>query len=88
MPSPEEYRQRAKEARKQANACRNEHERQGLLLIADQCERIAAYKDLTGGVTVPTQAEPQSHPAVGQPHAHRPADGNPNGPQDSLGANS
>ncbi len=46
MPSPEEYRKRAKEARKQANACRNVYERQGLLIIADQCERIAAYKDL------------------------------------------
>ena len=49
MPSSEEYRKRAKDARKQANACRNEWERQGLLTIADQCERIAAYKDLTGG---------------------------------------
>jgi hypothetical protein len=48
MPSPEEYRKRAKEARQQANRCRNELERQGLLIIADQCERIAAYKDLTG----------------------------------------
>jgi hypothetical protein len=47
MPSSNEYRNRAKEARKQANACRNEWERQGLLLVADQCERLAAYKDLT-----------------------------------------
>jgi hypothetical protein len=58
MPSPEEYRNRAKEARKQANACRNEWERQGLLIIAEQCERLAAYKDLTGRsvpATAPTQ---------------------------------
>ena len=48
MPSAEEYRKRAKEARKQANACRNEWERQGLLTIAEQCERLATYKDLTG----------------------------------------
>ena len=48
MPSAEEYRKRAKEARKQANACRNEWERRGLLTIAEQCERVAAYKDLTG----------------------------------------
>jgi hypothetical protein len=47
MPSPEEYRKRAKEARKQANACRNEWERQGLLIIAEQFERLAAYKGLT-----------------------------------------
>lgn len=47
MLSPEEYRQRAKEARNQANAYRNEWERQGLLIIAKQCERFAAYKDLT-----------------------------------------
>ena len=46
MPSPEEYRKRAREARKQANTCRNEWERQGLLTIADQCDRLAAYKDL------------------------------------------
>ena len=48
MPNPEEYRKRAAEARKQANECRNEWERQGLLMIAEQCERLAAYKDLTG----------------------------------------
>jgi hypothetical protein len=47
MPSSEEYRQRAKEARKQANECRNEWERRGLLTIAQQCDRLAAYKDLT-----------------------------------------
>ena len=46
MPSSEEYRKRAKEARKQANECRNEWERHGLLMIAQQCERLAAYKDL------------------------------------------
>ena len=54
MPSVEEYRKRAKEARQQANRCRNELERQGLLIIADQCERIAAYKDLTGGSVAAT----------------------------------
>ncbi len=61
MRSPEEYRKRAKEARKQADSCRNEYERQGLLIIADQCERIAAYKDLTdcpSRVTAPPQADP------------------------------
>jgi hypothetical protein len=47
MPSAEEYRKRAKEARKQAKACRNEWERQGLLVIAEQFERLAAYKGLT-----------------------------------------
>jgi hypothetical protein len=47
MLSPEEYRKRAKEARQQANTCCSELERQGLLMIADQCERIAAYKNLT-----------------------------------------
>ncbi len=60
MQSPEEYRKRAKEARKQASACRNEYERQGLLIIADQCERIAEYKDLTdrpSRVTAPLQAD-------------------------------
>ena len=48
MASPDEYRERAKEARKQAKECRNEWERQGLLVIAEQCERLAAYKELTG----------------------------------------
>ena len=47
MTSAEEYRKRAKEARKQANECRNEWERHGLLTIAQQCERLGAYKDLT-----------------------------------------
>jgi hypothetical protein len=47
MPSPEEYRRRAAEARKQANVCRNQWERQGLLMIAQQCERLAAYKELS-----------------------------------------
>jgi hypothetical protein len=59
MPSrPEEYRQRAKEARDQADACRNEWERQGLLIIADQYERLDAYKNLTArppGVTAPAK---------------------------------
>ena len=54
MTSAEAYRKRAKEARKQANACRNEWERQGLLTIAEQCERLAAYKDLTGSSTPAT----------------------------------
>lgn len=47
MPTSEEYRKRAKEARDQANTCRNQWERLGLLIIAEQCERLAAYKDLT-----------------------------------------
>jgi hypothetical protein len=59
MPSPEEYRQRAKQARNQAKACRYDWERQGSLIIADQCERLAAYKDLMGRVTTLTQAELQ-----------------------------
>ena len=45
-PNPEEYGQRAKEARNHANACHNEWERQGLLIIADQYDRLAAYKNL------------------------------------------
>ena len=60
MPSPEEYRKRAKEARKQANACRNEWERQGLLIIAEQFERLAAYKGLTASsfpLTAPAKDE-------------------------------
>ena len=59
MPSPEEYRERAKKIRDQANACRIEWERQGLLIIADQYERLAAYKNLTARpspVTAPAQA--------------------------------
>ena len=54
MMSPEEYRKRAKEARQQANTSCIELERQGLLIIADQCERIAAYKDLTGREAPPS----------------------------------
>ena len=44
MPSYEEYRKRAKEARQEANVCRDEWERQRLLTIADQCEPIAAIQ--------------------------------------------
>ena len=47
MSSVEEYRKRAKEARQQADTSCIELERQGLLIIADQYERIASYKDLT-----------------------------------------
>jgi hypothetical protein len=54
MSSAEEYRKRAKEARQQANTCCIALERQGLLIIADQCERIASYKDLTSLVTSPS----------------------------------
>ncbi len=61
MRSPEEYRKRAKEAHKQANSCRNEYERQGLLNIADQCERLASYKNFITArpsrVTAPAQAD-------------------------------
>jgi hypothetical protein len=60
MPSAEEYRKRAKEARKQANACRNEWERRGLLTIAEQCKRLAAYKGLTGPST-PVTAPADDH---------------------------
>ncbi len=56
MASPDEYRERAKEARKQANECRNEWERQGLLVIAEQCKRLAAYKELTGRPNPPYAA--------------------------------
>ena len=55
MPSSEEYRKRAKETRQEANLCRDEWERQRLLMIADQCERIAAYKNLTGGSVAATE---------------------------------
>ena len=64
MPSAEEYRRRAKEARKQANACRNEWERHGLLTIAEQCERLAAYKDLTGPSTPVTAPADDHHNRV------------------------
>jgi hypothetical protein len=69
MPSPEDYWQRAKEARNQAKACRHDWERQGLLIIADQCERLAAYKDLTTLVTAPA-----GHPAGVRPRALTSAD--------------
>ena len=75
MPSPEQYRQGAKEARKQANECRNEWERQGLLIIADQYERLAAYKDLTGRGTAPAKADLETgtlRPPL------KPGDGSPN----------
>jgi hypothetical protein len=87
MRSPEEYRKGAKEARKQANACRNEYERQGLLIIADQCERIAAYKDLTGRVTAPAQADRQggSDLAFRRPRPLKPGDGSPNGQPEFVG---
>jgi hypothetical protein len=58
MPGPEEYRQRSKEARNQAKACCHDWERQGLLNIADQYDRLAAYKNLTASsssVTAPAQ---------------------------------
>ena len=68
MPSSEEYRKRAREARKQANECRNEWERQGLLIIAQQCEHLAAYKDLTARRSVPSAAAAQdSHYSVQHP---------------------
>ena len=47
MPSCEEYRERARRARREAKVCRDEWERQGLLAIADQLDRIASYKELT-----------------------------------------
>ena len=62
MASPDEYRERAREARKQASECRNEWERLGLLMIAEQCERLAAYKELTG---LPIPAVPHE-PKIGQ----------------------
>ena len=37
MPNAEEYRNRAKDARNQANECRNGWERHGLLTIAEHC---------------------------------------------------
>lgn len=47
MPSCDEYRHRAERARREAKMCLDEWERQRLLIIADQLERIAAYKELT-----------------------------------------
>jgi len=47
MAHPEEYRERAKRARHEANVCRDEWERQRLITIADQLERIADIKELT-----------------------------------------
>ncbi len=85
MPSPEEYRKRAKAARQQANTCRNEYERQGLLIIADQCERIAVYKDLTGRpsrVTAPAQADLTQPPTLRPPL--KPDDGSPNKQQPPI----
>jgi len=64
MPSSEEYRKRAKEARKQANECRNEWERHGLLTIAQQCERLAAYKDLTSDSVPAVSATQNIHDSV------------------------
>jgi hypothetical protein len=69
MSSPEEYRKRAKEARQQANTCRIELERQGLLIIAEQCERIAAYKDLIGR-SLPATAPAQDDFGARQPVAN------------------
>ncbi len=48
MAKPQEYRERAKRARQEAKLCRDEWERQRLITIADQLERIADYKELTG----------------------------------------
>jgi len=65
--SREEYRELAKQARNRAKACRHDWERQGLLIIADQCERLAAYKDLRaaqgGGVpnSCPVEMAPRPH---------------------------
>jgi hypothetical protein len=64
MPSSEEYRKRAKGARKQAKECRNEWERHGLLTIAEQCERLAAYKDLTGRSIPASSAAQDSRDSV------------------------
>ena len=84
MASPKEYRRRAEEARNQAKACGHDWERQGLLIIADQCERLAAYKDLLARETAPAQVKPYGRRAV------EPADGGPNGQQapNLLGAKS
>jgi hypothetical protein len=79
MPSPEEYRQHGKEARKQAKACRNRWERQGLLIVADQYERLAAYKNLTARpyhVTAPAQAKLKETATLRPPL--KPGDGSPN----------
>jgi hypothetical protein len=47
MARPKEYRERAKRAREEAKVCRNEWERQRLIMIADQLEQIADIKELT-----------------------------------------
>jgi hypothetical protein len=60
MPSPEEYRKRANEARKQAAECGCEFERRSLLAIADQLERIADYQNLvafSGPAAEPVQSD-------------------------------
>ena len=78
-PNPEEYGQRAKEAQNRANACRNQWERQGLLNIADQYERLAAYKNLTARpspVTAPAQANLDEKATLRPPL--NPGDGSPN----------
>ena len=78
-PNPEEYGQCAKEARNQANACRNEWERQGLLIIADQYERLAAYKNLIARpsrITAPAKANLDEKATLRPPL--NPGDGSPN----------
>ena len=79
MPSPEEYRQRAKEARDLANACRNGWEQQELLIVADQYDRLAAYTNLIASpsrVTTPAHAN-LKETATPQPplKRHRPSPG-------------
>jgi hypothetical protein len=60
MPNAEEYRNRAKEARNQANECRNGWERHGLLTIAEHCERLAVYKELTSASVATKNVGPHS----------------------------
>jgi hypothetical protein len=79
MPSPEEHRQLANDARDQAHACRSGWERQGLLIIADQYERLAAYKDLTASspATAPAQIDLKEAATLWS-HPLKPGDGGPN----------
>ena len=60
MPNAEEYRNRAKDARNQANECRNGWERHGLLTIAEHCERLAVYKELTSASAASKNVGPHS----------------------------
>jgi hypothetical protein len=62
MPKAEEYRNRAKEARNQANECRDGWERHEPLTIAEHCERLAVYKELTSASVATKNVVPPKTP--------------------------